>query len=533
MTGSRLIVEGQPMLSAKVFEVGFLGKKGSLPDEHREPPTTTTTTTILPTPTPEPTSSPTPSITQTPTITPTMTPSSGLRPTSNLTYKIIPNNDLRSDVIPDLTPTPTPTPTPTRTLPPVGGLLFDIIPNNDLSSDVTPDLTPTPTPTPTSPPVVGFSYKITPNNDLDYEVTPDPSPTPSNTPTNTVTPTITSTPPISGGVTSTPTPTLTNTPTPTITETPTNTPTPTLTETPTNTPTPTSTPIPVTGYPFNLVILPYNYPTSGNTIMVDQVVPGSGTTNPNLFTTNGNGIYFDGIDSNGVDRTSYFKSFTGQSVTITLSQTGSTTIYSGDTNAFQSWTGNTSEGPATGFTFGTGIAQPGFSAGTAVLIQSATTNFTVGLPVNISVEYNNPPVTPTPTATSVTPTPTPTSGLLGDGWLFYTPEGPVQGPPITNGNILFISSGNSTFNPNIVQNMFLNTGTTSGTSYYTQFQTLNTDGGTLQLSQGSNTIIYSGDSSHYNIGPGYLNFVINNPSQIIQSASSPFVSGSTINITVN
>jgi hypothetical protein len=44
MTGSRLIVEGQPMLSAKVFEVGFLGKKGSLPDEHRESPTTTTTT---------------------------------------------------------------------------------------------------------------------------------------------------------------------------------------------------------------------------------------------------------------------------------------------------------------------------------------------------------------------------------------------------------------------------------------------------------------------------------------------------------
>jgi hypothetical protein len=41
MTGSRLIVEGQPMLSAKVFEVGFSGKKGSLPDEHRESPTTT------------------------------------------------------------------------------------------------------------------------------------------------------------------------------------------------------------------------------------------------------------------------------------------------------------------------------------------------------------------------------------------------------------------------------------------------------------------------------------------------------------
>ena len=44
MAGSRLIVEGQPILTAKVFEAGFSGKKGSLPNEHRESPTTTTTT---------------------------------------------------------------------------------------------------------------------------------------------------------------------------------------------------------------------------------------------------------------------------------------------------------------------------------------------------------------------------------------------------------------------------------------------------------------------------------------------------------
>ncbi len=46
MTGSRLIVGGQPMLTSKVFEVSFLNKKGSLPDEHRESPTTITTTII-------------------------------------------------------------------------------------------------------------------------------------------------------------------------------------------------------------------------------------------------------------------------------------------------------------------------------------------------------------------------------------------------------------------------------------------------------------------------------------------------------
>jgi hypothetical protein len=243
-----------------------------------------------------------------------------------------------------------------------------------------------------------------------------PSSTPTNTPTATSTPTPTSSP-----ATATPTPTIT--PTSTQTPTPTTspaavTPTPTITDTPTQTPTPTPTPI--TGYGFNLVVLPYQYPSSGNTIMVDQTTPGSGTTNPNLFATTNDGIYFNAIDSNGVNRTSYFASFTGRSVTITLTQTGSTAIYSGDTNAFQSW----SSSGDTGFTFGYGIAQPGYSAGTTTLIQSATTNFTVGLPVYISVVDNNPPVTPTPTATSVTPTPTPTQGGTGEFVITVSQQGP-------------------------------------------------------------------------------------------------------------
>jgi len=242
-------------------------------------------------------------------------------------------------------------------------------------------------------------------------VTPTPSVTSSVTPTTTPT------------NTGTPTPTPTITPTSTQTPTPTSSPaaaTPTPTITPTNTGTPTPTPTPITGYGFNLVVLPYQYPSSGNTIMVDQTTPGSGTTNPNLFATTNDGIYFNAIDSNGVNRTSYFASFTGRSVTITLTQTGSTAIYSGDTNAFQSW----SSSGDTGFTFGYGIAQPGYSAGTTTLIQSATTNFTVGLPVYISVVDNNPPVTPTPTATSVTPTPTPTQGGAGQFVITVSQQGP-------------------------------------------------------------------------------------------------------------
>jgi hypothetical protein len=219
------------------------------------------------------------------------------------------------------------------------------------------------------------------------------TPTPTNTSTPTVTPTITETPTNTPTSTETPTNTPSETPTntPTNTETPTNTPTntPTITETPTNTPTPSVTPEPVTGYSFNLIILPYNFPTTGNTIMNQGAIQ-TGTTNPNLLTTSGRGIYFNTIDSNGIDRESYFTQFTGQSVTITMTQTGSTAIYSGDTNSFKYWSANTGTPPGVpgdGFVFGTAVGVPPSNtpSGVATLIQSATTNWTVGLPVYVSL----------------------------------------------------------------------------------------------------------------------------------------------------
>ena len=213
-----------------------------------------------------------------------------------------------------------------------------------------------------------------------------------------------------------PTPTTTPTPTvtPTQTITPTNTETPTPTPTPTNTetPTPSTTPIPVTGYGYNLVAIPYNFPESGNSIMNNPGDNTSGSTEINLLSTTGRGFYFNSIDSSSVDRTNYYSGFTGQSITITFSQTGNTAIYSGDTDSFKYW--DTPLG--TGFVFGTGIGVPpnNIPSGTAVLIQSATTQFTIGLPVYISIEING-NVTPTPTPTETptptnteTPTPTPT-----------------------------------------------------------------------------------------------------------------------------
>jgi hypothetical protein len=130
----------------------------------------------------------------------------------------------------------------------------------------------------------------------------------------------------------------------------------------------------------------------------------SGSTEINLLSTTGRGFYFNSIDSSSVDRTNYYSGFTGQSITITFSQTGNTAIYSGDTDSLKYW--DTPLG--TGFVFGTGIGVPpnNIPSGTAVLIQSATTQFTIGLPVYISIEING-NVTPTPTNT-VTPTNTET-----------------------------------------------------------------------------------------------------------------------------
>jgi hypothetical protein len=235
----------------------------------------------------------------------------------------------------------------------------------------------------------------------------------------------------------TPTPTTTSTPTPSVT----NTQTPSVT--PTLTPTPSVTPEPVTGYSFNLIQLPYNFPATGNTIMNATSPIQTGTTNPNELTISNRGIYFNSIDSDGIDRTSYYSQFTGQSVTITMTQTGSTAIYSGDTQAFKYWSGNTGTPPGvpgTGFVFGTNISVPGLTAGTgnAVMIQSASTNWVSGQTVYISVVNNNPSVTPTPTATSVTPTPTPTSGVTPSGLSVTIVE--------SGGNLVMSASGSLNIN---------------------------------------------------------------------------------------
>ena len=152
-------------------------------------------------------------------------------------------------------------------------------------------------------------------------------------------------------------------------------------------------------------------------------------------------------------------------------------------------------------------------------------------------------VTSTPTETP-TPTPTPTSGYTNDGWLFYLPEGPVlsEPPPINNGNTIFYYEPGtiSTYNPNYTGdtfNIYFNTGTTLGTSYLIEFQNLVNSGGTITITQGSNSVIYSGTSSQYQIASdvtgGFFYLQVVGLSQMVQSASTPFVSGTTITLIAN
>jgi hypothetical protein len=147
-------------------------------------------------------------------------------------------------------------------------------------------------------------------------------------------------------------------------------------------------------------------------------------------------------------------------------------------------------------------------------------------------------VTPTPTATSVTPTPTPTSGYTSPGWFFYyTSNVTVPRAPNSNGDTAFIYPGGiGSYNPNYTGGTFtiyFNNNNSAGTSYASQFSTLDTSGGIMTISQGSSTAIYSGTSANYISTGTYLQLIVNNSAQMIQSASTPFVSGTSINVVVS
>jgi hypothetical protein len=143
-------------------------------------------------------------------------------------------------------------------------------------------------------------------------------------------------------------------------------------------------------------------------------------------------------------------------------------------------------------------------------------------------------VTPTTTTTG-TPTPTPTPG---GGWFFIFANGAtVTRAPNNSGETAFYNGlGKAVYNPNYTGgtlNLSFNNINTAGTSYASQFSTLDTAGGTITINQGSSTAIYSGTSADYIGTASLVRLVVTSAAQMIQSASTQFVSGTSINVVVS
>lgn len=180
-------------------------------------------------------------------------------------------------------------------------------------------------------------------------------------------------------------------------------------------------------------------------------------------------------------------------------------------------------------------------ASTQTNILVRTSEYTVGdLP-------NNPTATPTPQPSS-TPTPTPTSSINLGNWFLFLNEGlysQVGTEAYSSGNIFFTTGLTQnlyvTNNPNFTDYtsvIRINTKNSSGVNYKTTFENIQSNGGTVSITQNGNTVkfVLPANLSYVydlpNFG-GYSQFTLDtNLSQIENSANS-FVSGDPITISLD
>ena len=131
-----------------------------------------------------------------------------------------------------------------------------------------------------------------------------------------------------------------------------------------------------TGGGYTLIITPYNPPAAGKTIFPNFGVGATaGILNPNTFATGG--VYWNPIDVNSVDQTSYYNGMIGNAVTASFTQNGNTSIYSGSTGAFIFI-------PATGSQAASFAYNPQLNPGQLTRTQASPVNFTLGETVYIS-----------------------------------------------------------------------------------------------------------------------------------------------------
>lgn len=175
------------------------------------------------------------------------------------------------------------------------------------------------------------------------------------------------------------------TPTPTVSPTPTLTPEPTTTPTPTLTPTPSSTPsVALTGYSYNLQCSPAQM-QNGDVFLFSSA--GNITYNPNDILPNGI-VAFNTIDTDGIDRTSYYSPITGDT-TLTLFQGSNVAVFNVSEGAFTYQTQ-----PGANLFYFDGSVTPGLVTQTTL----SSGSFTCGEPIFISIN-STPTATPTPTPT--------------------------------------------------------------------------------------------------------------------------------------
>jgi hypothetical protein len=142
--------------------------------------------------------------------------------------------------------------------------------------------------------------------------------------------------------------------------------------------------------------------------------------------------------------------------------------------------------------------------------------------------------TPGPTGT-----PAPTGAGIG-AWYFYSDEGNINAaPPTANGNAIFLINGSpkvETFNPNKsngVNEIYFNLDDSNGTNYTTQFTQLATNGGTISITQGANSVTYTSTTPGTFFVQTLEGFFImqTGPATQTVTSASPFVFGSPISIT--
>ena len=175
------------------------------------------------------------------------------------------------------------------------------------------------------------------------------------------------------------------------------------------------------------------------------------------------------------------------------------------------------------------------------------TSFNLPTPTPTITQTGTAGVTPTPTVTptqtitrtptrtpAATPTPTPTS-YTPNSYLFYRPDGGIPQAPQNNGDLMLVDVGNVvTYNPNDSVEIVFTAIDKSGTSH-PQYNDLLTYGGSITLTQGSNTYTASGDSGFFNytVNPGFPSYYTASYLDVIQSSANPFVSGVTIFLTAS